>query len=167
LTVDDVVMKERMRRTFAVDAPLETVWDYIARPEAWPATWAHHIRRVACDPHGVATAETRGVIHMKGGMSSKLRMIDFNPGRNWKWGGRSRIFRFAFDHRFDRIDEERTRLDFVVETDGALDYLLGPLTGLYLGRRLDRNIPRLIEQLDSLAGHRDPRSATGGRGRGP
>lgn len=144
-------MRERLRRSVLVDAPLEVAWNYLAEPERWPKTWAGHIRRVECDPPGAITATTTGVIKMKAGFKSSMRMTEFQPGRTWKWIGRGRIGpTTSFDHQFKALDRDRTRIDFVVETEGFLEPLFGRITGRYLGRQLDRNLPRLVAQLNQI-----------------
>ena len=142
-------MKERLRRTVIVDAPLEVAWNYLSIPEKWPQTWAGHISQVECDPPGAVTATTQGVLRMKEGFKSRLTMTEFRPGRNWKWAGRGRIGpTLTFDHQFEAIDQGRTKIDFVVETDGFLEAVFGRLNALYLGRKLDRNLPRLVADLN-------------------
>jgi hypothetical protein len=141
-------MKERLRRSVLVDAPLEQAWNYLCNPEIWPQTWAGHIRHVQCDPPGAVTATTKGLLQTKEGFKSQLTMIEFHPGQNWKWSGRGRIGpTIAFDHQFKADEEGRTRIDFVVETGGFLEPVFGRLNALFLGRKLDRNLPRLIEDL--------------------
>jgi uncharacterized membrane protein len=145
-------MKERLRRSVTVDAPLDVAWNYLSQPEDWPQTWAGHLRRVECDPPGSLTATTRGVVHMRVGFTARMTMVEFRPGHNWKWVGKGGPgLRTAFDHRFEKLDENRTRIDFVVETEGFLEPIFGPLTALYLGRKLDRNLPSLVSHLNGLA----------------
>jgi hypothetical protein len=144
----NVAMKERLRRSVVVDAPLEVAWKYLATPEQWPQTWARHIRQVECEPPGPVTATTQAVLRTQEGFTSRLAMVEFHVGQNWKWAGRGRIGpTIAFDHQFKALDENRTRIDFVLETDGFLESLLGRLNALYLGRKLDRNLPRLVADL--------------------
>ena len=145
----NVAMKERLTRSVVVDAPLEVAWAYLSTPEQWPQTWAGHIRQVECDPPGAVTATTQGVLRMKEGFTSRLTMTEFRPGRNWKWVGRGRIGpTLVFDHRFNAVDENRTEIDFVVETAGFLEPVFGRLNSVYLGRKLDRNLPRLVADLN-------------------
>ena len=141
-------MKERLRRSVVVDAPLEVAWNYLAVPGQWPQTWAGHLRQVKCDPPGSVTATTHAVLQTQEGFTSRLAMVEFNVGRNWKWAGKGRIGpAIAFDHQFEAVDENRTRIDFVLETGGFLESLFGRLNALYLGRKLDRNLPRLAAYL--------------------
>ncbi len=148
-------MKERVRRSVTVDAPLEVAWDYLTKPEDWPQTWAGHLQRVECHPPGRLTATSRGVVQMRDGFKAHMTMVEFRPGHNWKWVGKGGPgLRTAFDHQLQALDENRTRLDFVVETEGVLEPIFGRLTALYLGRKLDRNLPRLVSHLNELAEQR-------------
>lgn len=141
-------MKERLRRSVFVDAPLEVAWNYLSKPEEWPQTWAGHIKRVECDPPGAVTETTQGVLQMSDGFKSRMTMVEFRPGQTWKWIGRGRIGpTVAFDHQFEAVDENQTKLDFVVETGGFLEPVFGRLTAIYLGRKLDHNLPRLVADL--------------------
>jgi hypothetical protein len=106
---------------------------------------------VECDPPGEVTATTHGVVQMKDGFKSQMTMAEFRPGRTWKWIGKARIGpTTAFDHQFEAVDEHRTRIHFVVETEGFLEPILGRLTAIYLGRQLDRNLPRLVAALNDI-----------------
>jgi hypothetical protein len=81
---ENVAMRERLRRSVLVDAPLEVAWNYLSNPEQWPQTWAGHIRQVECDPPGAVTARTQGVLQMKEGFKSRLTMTEFRPGQDWE-----------------------------------------------------------------------------------
>jgi carbon monoxide dehydrogenase subunit G len=74
-----------------VDPPLEATWNYLSKPEEWPRTWAGHLKRVECYPPGAVTEKTQGMLQMKEGFKSRMTMVEFRPGRNWKWIGRGRI----------------------------------------------------------------------------
>jgi carbon monoxide dehydrogenase subunit G len=144
-------MKERLRRSVVVDAPLDVAWNYLSKPEEWPQSWAGHLKRVECNPPGAVTEKTQGVLQMKEGFKSRLTMVEFHRGQNWKWIGRGRIGpRLAFDHQFEAVGEHRTKIDFVVETGGFLEALFGRLNTLFLGRRLDQNLPRLVADLNDI-----------------
>jgi hypothetical protein len=85
---------------------------------------------------------------MTDGFKSRMTMVEFRPGEIWKWTGKGRIGpTMAFAHEFEAVDSQRTKLDFVVETGGFLDALFGRLTAIYIGRKLDRNLPRLVADL--------------------
>lgn len=62
----------------------------------------------------------------------------------------------AFDHQFEALDDRRTKLDFVVETEGFLEPVFGRLTAFYLGRKLDCNLPTLVAELNDIARAQEP-----------
>jgi hypothetical protein len=77
-------------------------------------------------------------------------MKEFSPENRWKWASRSRLGSMAFDHQFRAMDEQHTQIDFVVETAGLAEPVLGRLTAVFLGRKLDRNLPRLVADLNEI-----------------
>ena len=68
-----------------VVAPLDAAWNYLSKLEEWPRTWAGHLKRVTCYPPGAVTEKTQGTLQMKEGFKSRMTMVEFRPGRNWKW----------------------------------------------------------------------------------
>lgn len=143
-------MREAFRRRIPVDCSLDAAWDFLALVEEWPSTWAGHLRRVVAEPPGPVTASTKGKVRMRNGFEARMAMQEFNPGVNWCWSGRSRFApTIAFDHRFERVDDHRTTLEFVVSTRG-MGKLGSWVTGRILGRALDRSIPTLAAKLAAL-----------------
>jgi hypothetical protein len=141
-------MKERLRRGVVVDAPLDAARNYLSKPEEWPRTWAGHLKRVECYPPGAVTEKTQGTLQMKEGFKSRMTMVEFRPARIGSGSGEGRIGpTMAADHWFEAVNEDRTKLDFVIETDGFLEAVFGRLNAIYLGRRLDRNLLRLVSDL--------------------
>jgi uncharacterized membrane protein len=141
-------MIELVRREFVVDVPLEEAWDRLARVEEWPS-WAKHIKSVGLQPRGSLTPNSQGVFRLAGGVRSTFRMEAYEPPRRWQWVGRFLTARVHYDHRFEPIDETRTRLAWVVEAEGPGSRTLGRLFGAVYQRNLDRAIPNLQAQLRS------------------
>jgi hypothetical protein len=120
--------------------------------EDWPRTWARHIRQVKCDPPGPLTAESKAIVEMKGGFTARMVMAEFRPRQNWKWSGKGRVGPTnVWDHQLRALDERRTQLDFVLETDGFLEPVFGRMFASYLRRQFDRNLPLLAAHLEKLA----------------
>jgi hypothetical protein len=147
-------MREALRIQFPVDCSLEEAWDFLARVEEWPATWAGHLRSVVADPPGPLTPSTTAELRMRGGLRSRFRshmvMQEFEPGVNWCWTGGSRFSpTIAFDHRFRRVDDHRTMLEFVVYTRG-LGQFGAWVTGRVLRRALEPSIETLAARLRAL-----------------
>jgi hypothetical protein len=141
-------MIELVRREFVVDVPVGEAWDRLARVEEWPS-WAQHIKNVGLRPSGSLTPNSQGVFRLAGGARSTFRMEAYEPPRRWQWVGRFLTVRVHYDHRFEPIDENSTRLVWVLEAEGPGSRTLGRLFGAIYRRNLDRAIPRLQAQLRS------------------
>ena len=135
-----------IRREFIVDASVEAAWDHLARVEDWPS-WAKHIKRIELDPPGEITADSTGVIRLKFGPASAFRMVEFNPRLNWKWVGRFLWLTVHYDHLFERLAEQRTKLSWVVACEGFGASVIGRLFALIYNRNLNKAIPNLIHEM--------------------
>ena len=123
---------------FVVDAPLRQAWQHLAEVQRWPS-WASHIRRVVVEPDGVLAAESAGRFHLTNGVRSTFRMVEFNPERNW--------LTVQYDHRFEALDDRRTRLTWVVAAEGLGVSVLGRVFAAIYNGNLSRAIPRLMAEL--------------------
>jgi len=139
----------RLVRAFEVDVPAARAWAHLARVERWPS-WAGHIRSVTLEPPGELSPRTTGVIRLAGGMRSTFRMTRLDPPRSWLWTGRFLWLTVHYDHRFEPLTPERTRVQFVVEVTGVGAGTLGRLFRAIYARNLDRAIPALIAELEAL-----------------
>ena len=137
-----------IRRQFLVEARLQEAWNRLAQVERWPS-WAGHIRRIEVVPRGPLTSESVGRIQLKNGIRSTFRMVEFNPGVNWRWSGRFLWLTVHYDHRFEAVDEGQTKLTWVVAAGGFGVIWLGKLFARIYGRNLDTAIPRLVHELKS------------------
>src|SRR5262245_20114404 len=102
-------MVELVRRTFVVDVPAATAWDHLARVEQWPS-WAKHIKRATLDPPGSLTPASTGSFRLSGGMRSTFRMQVHEPPDHWVWVGRFASLTVHYDHQFEPVDNQHTRL---------------------------------------------------------
>ncbi|MCI0712114.1 MAG: SRPBCC family protein, partial [Chloroflexi bacterium] len=105
-------MLKLIRCEFEVDAPLETAWQHLAQVERWPS-WARHIRRVELKPPGDLTLQTSGTFHLSNGVRSTFKMVELNPPHHWKWVGQFLWITVHYDHIFEPINDQRTRLIWV------------------------------------------------------
>jgi len=137
-------------RSFVVDVPSEIAWDYLAHVERWPS-WARHIKRVTLHPPGPITETSSGALHLVGGIRSTFRMEAFEPPDRWQWAGRFLTTLVHYDHRFETVDSNRTRLVWTVTAEGPGSGSLARLFGVLYARNLDRAIPRLQAELDKYA----------------
>ena len=140
-----------LQRQFTVNASLESSWQHLARVEQWPS-WAKHIRKVVVSPAGELGSESRGVIHLSNGVKSAFQMSDYSPPRNWKWVGGFLWLTVHYDHIFEALDPQRTRLTWVVEAEGFGVSVFGRLFARIYNKNLDRAVPVLIEQMNTQVG---------------
>jgi hypothetical protein len=138
-----------LTREFTVDVPLQSAWDHLARIEEWPS-WAKHIRKIDLTPPGELGPQSTGVIHLSNGMRSAFRMTEFDPPRNWKWTGPILWLKIIYDHRFEPLDAQHTRLVWTVEADGLGASTVGRLFAALYRRNMERAIALLIREMNSL-----------------
>lgn len=132
-----------LTRSFEVDLPLEEVWRQLGRIEDWPR-WAGHIRTVEHQPGEQLGPDSSGRIHLRGGAKSTFRMSEYDPYRHWAWTGPFLWLRVRYDHRFEPLAADRTRLTWIVEGDGAGVATIGRVFGAIYAGNLDQAIPRFV-----------------------
>jgi hypothetical protein len=144
-----------IHREFTVGVPSQAAWQHLARIEQWPS-WARHIKRIELQPSGELRPQSTGVIQLTNGMKPVFRVTEFNPPRNWKWVGGFLWCAVIYDHRFEPLDTERTKLTFIVEAEGLGAGVLGRLFAWIYRRNLERAIPLLIAEIEAQdsGGHR-------------
>jgi hypothetical protein len=135
-------------RQFIVNVSLERAWQHLARVDQWP-TWARHIRHIELQPEGELGPQSSGVIHLTNGMRSTFRMTEYNPGQNWKWAGPFLWLIIEYDHRFEALSSDQTRLRFVVDAQGFAVELFGRLFAKIYSRNLENAIPRLVNEVEA------------------
>jgi hypothetical protein len=140
---------KQLRREFTVELPAEKAWQHLARVEQWPS-WARHIKQVEVQPPGELGPESTGRLHLTNGFKPVFKMIEFNPYRNWKWVGGFLWLTIYYDHLFEELDSSQTKLTFVIEAKGFGVSVLGRLFAKIYSKSLDRAIPLLIEEMNSV-----------------
>ena len=140
------VMIELVARSFVVDVPVQAAWDHLAQVERW-TSWAKHIKRVTLEPEGPLQATSAGVFRLAGGARSTFRMEAYEPPRRWQWVGRFLTAKVHYDHRFEPVDSEHTRLIWTVAAEGPASATLGRVFGAIYARNLDKAIPNLQAEL--------------------
>ena len=135
-------------REFTVNASLERAWQHLAHLDQWP-TWAHHIKQVEVHPQGELGPQSSGVIHLANGMKSTFRMTEFNPWRNWKWVGPFLWLTIHYDHCFESLSSDQTKLRFVLEATGYGVGFFGKLFAKVYRRNLEKAIPLLVSEIES------------------
>jgi len=139
-------MIELVAREFTVDVPLDDAWDHLARVERWPS-WAKHIKRVVLEPPGPLTDASAGTFRLAGGARSTFRMEIYDPPKRWQWVGNFLTTRVHYDHRFEPVSPDRTRLIWTVAAEGPGSATLGRVFGAIYARNLDKAIPNLQAEL--------------------
>ena len=138
-------------REFTVDAPARSAWDHLARIELWPS-WARHIKRIEVKPPGELGPQSQGVVHLTNGMKSTFRIVEFRPNENWKWVGRFLWATVEYDHVFEELGPEKTRLIWTVAAKGFAVSILGRLFARIYNRNLDTAVPLLVAEMNSARG---------------
>jgi len=116
--------------------------------EQWPS-WAAHIKRIDLEPPGQLGAQSTGVIHLVNGMKPVFRMTEFNPPRNWKWVGAFLWLTVIYDHQFEQLDAEHTKLTWIVQATGFGASVLGRLFAKIYRGNLGKAIPLLIAEMNA------------------
>ena len=124
-----------LRREFIVSVTPRQAWEHLEKVEQWP-TWARHIKRIELHPPGSLRAHSYGVIHLRNGVRSTFKMVEFNPHRNWRWVGPFLWMTVDYDHQFEAVDESSTRLTWTVAVDGIAAQTLGRVFTLIYRRNL-------------------------------
>jgi hypothetical protein len=141
-------MKHLLRREFTVDLPQGQAWQHLARLEKWPS-WARHIRRVEATPAGELGPQTTGIIYLTNGVESVFTMTELNPPRNWKWVGRFLWATVEYDHVFEELGPEKTRLIWTIGAEGFAVSIIGKLFTWIYNKNLDTAVPLLVAEMNS------------------
>jgi uncharacterized protein YndB with AHSA1/START domain len=85
----------KLRETIQIDAPPETVWNFVSDPESWHR-WNPHVKEVRRHRHGplVVTEEFAGVFQLSGQpMEHRVEVTRFDPPKSlvmrqrYEWRG--------------------------------------------------------------------------------
>jgi hypothetical protein len=140
-------MPTTLHRAFEVRAPCARAWEHLARPSEWPS-WAKHIASVEMTPPGAITPTSAGVIRLSNGIRSRFAMTSIVPGERWTWEGGFLWMHVVYDHAFDAIAPDRTRIRFDVAVTGFGRATLGRLFRRIYAKNLDRAIPNLVAEME-------------------
>jgi len=135
-----------LQREFVVQATIEEAWRHLANVEDW-TSWAHHIRAVQLQPKGALTETTVGRFHLTNGVRSTFRVTEYRPPLGWTWQGSFLWLLVDYEHRFEAVAADRTRMVWSVACEGFGASILGRLFALIYNRNLDKAIPRLQDEL--------------------
>lgn len=141
-----VAMVTLIDREFTVNVSRESAWRYLTRLDQWPS-WAHHIKLIEARPPGELGPHSSGIIHLANGIKSTFQMTEFNPYRNWKWFGPFLWLTVHYDHRFESVSSDETRIRFVLDASGFGANFFGRLFATIYRRNLEKAIPRLVKAM--------------------
>jgi hypothetical protein len=148
-------MKVLIQRESVVDVPPERASDHLARVESWP-TWAKHITSVTLEPPGELSPSTVGVFHLANplrsgwpGIKARFAMTEFVPKNHWKWIGKFPWLTVHYDHRFEPINDARTKIQFIIEVTGFGKSVIGKLFATTYSKNLDKAIPNLVAEMNA------------------
>ena len=136
-----------LRREFTVDMPLENAWQHLARVERWPS-WAKHIKQIDVQPPGELGPKSAGLIRLSNGVKSAFTMTEFNPCRNWKWVGGFLWLTVHYDHRFEQVNPQQTKLVWIIEGEGFGVSIFGKLFAKIYNKNLATAIPALVAEMN-------------------
>ena len=143
-------LKLSIRREFVVDAPLGRAWEHLARIEAWPS-WAKHIKSVAVEPPGELSPSTVAIFHLAFGLKARFAVTEFVPKSHWKWISNVLGSTIHYDHRFEPINQDKTKMQFIIEANdlGPGKFLLLKLYAVMYCKNLDKAIPNLVAEINA------------------
>ncbi len=141
-------MREVVREEVVVNRPPWDAWNHLVQLKEWPS-WAGHIRSMDPTPPGELTAETSVVLQMDAGPRTTMKVKEYDPPRSWVWEGRSMGVTTRFEHRFEEVDEGRTRIWFLAWTSGPLSFIGGRVFGKMMHRYLTTALPKLKAEIES------------------
>lgn len=132
--------KVLVERTFEVPVPVQEAWDALADVEAWP-TWAPHISGASTTPPGPVSAGTSGTFRFRPLGRSRFQMTEFDPPGTWTWSGRAMGVLIDYEHRFEPVSPDTTRLVWQVRARRRAGLRARLFAAIY-SRLIDRAWPR-------------------------
>ncbi len=142
-------MREAVREQVVVERSPSAAWDHMARLEAWPS-WAGHIRAMDPEPPGELTESTAVVLDMRAGPKVRMVVTEYDPPHSWVWEGHSFGTTTRFEHRFEQVADERTRIWFLAWMDGPMAGLAAWAFGKVMHRNLSVALPRLKSEMEEM-----------------
>ena len=106
-----------VNRDFVVDTSIEIAWAHFGKIEEWPSL-ARHIKDVKLMPPGDICLTSAGSLKLTNGIESEFRVTEFQLHQNWKWRGPFLWMRIDYDHRFESIEDSKTKFTWIIEGEG-------------------------------------------------
>ena len=138
-----------VNRDFIVEASIEIAWAHFAKIKQWPS-WARHIKDVKLVPPGDICPTSAGNLKLTNGIKSEFRVTEFQLHQNWKWSGPFLWMRIDYDHRFESLENSKTKFTWIIEGEGIGSSTIGRVFAWQYQRNLDKAIPPLQQEISSL-----------------
>ncbi len=136
-------------REFDVKITIELAWQHLAKVEQWP-TWARHLKRINLEPPGMLRLNSILHFELKNGVKMSYKVIEFDPRLYWKRSGRFLWFTIYYDHKFESLANDRTKLVWTYSFDGFMESSIGRILAAFHKRDLDKALPHLIAEMNAL-----------------
>ena len=135
-----------VHRALTVEAPLRRAWHHFNRATQWPS-WHTDLKSVNVEPPGELGAQSVATLYPQKGPSTTFRMTTFVPYDHWTWVTRALWFTIEYDHRFERITDDTTRIILHIEVGGLGRSAFSRFLSGLANKILDVALPRLAEEM--------------------
>jgi hypothetical protein len=131
-----------------VHAPLEAVWALLADVDAWPRTFAPHLRAAHLD--GPLAVGATGWVQLRlPSPRSPFAVTSLTEGTQWAWRGRLLWLTMDYDHRVARTPAG-CRVTFDVDLTGPLGSLARGLGRPVYRRQMERALDLLAARAEAM-----------------
>jgi len=89
-------------------------------------------------------------LKLTNGIESEFRVTEFQLHQNWKWRGPFLWMRIDYDHRFEFLENSKTKFTWIIEGEGIGASTIGRVFAWQYQRNLDKAIPLLQQEISSL-----------------
>lgn len=141
-------MVEVVREQVLVDRPASIAWSHLAHLEEWPS-WAEHITRMEPTPPGDLRDSTHVLLHMRAGPRNEMKVTEYDPPNRWVWEGRSFGVTTRFEHRFEGVGDNATRIWFLGWMNGPLSFIGAPIFRRMMHGYLVKALPKLKLEIEA------------------
>jgi Polyketide cyclase / dehydrase and lipid transport len=136
------------RRGIVVNAPRQVAWDHFGRPREWKS-WLEEGAPTAITPDDVVGPDTVATIQT-GDTGITFRMAEFDPPNHWMWTAKILWFTILYDHIFERVTDQQTRIIFQMRVTGFGNDLFAALMGAASSGGHATALPKLAEEMNRL-----------------
>jgi hypothetical protein len=132
------------RREIVVNAPREVAWEHFSRPREWK-TWLASGYPDTMSPGEVVGPDTVATIS-----GITFHMAEFDRPAHWMWTAKILWFTILYDHIFERVADNQTRLTFHMRVTGFGNDLFALLMGAASRGGHAEALPKLADEMNRL-----------------